>query len=192
MANHGTRKKKKTHVLIGDDKITIRQRDEFRRLVNNANRKRERLAKRLVENFKQNPKFNNVRPDSIISNLEDKGFLTEKYSASMKQFRNKADFMAQLKGLRNVNKRGYNQGKIINLKHKMIDRIFTKTDNNELVKRFKKYSYEDIANIYTHYEWINSEIWDSDQKEDINGWNERIEHALNKYDEYTQGNKTKE
>lgn len=184
MAKHGTRKKK-THIEIGEDKITLKQREEFRRLVNNANRKRQRLANRLVENFKKNEKFKNVKPDSIISNLEDKGFITEKYSSSMKQFKNKKDFMAQLKGLREVNKRGYNSGKIVDIKKKMIDRIFEKTDSVELIKRFRNYKLEDIANIYTHYNWINGEIWDSDQRVDTNGWTERITHALDQYDEKT-------
>lgn len=175
------KQKKNKNKSINGFTITEKQHKELQRLTRNANAKRQRQLNRYMDTLNNVRGYENVSSLHRAEDLENRGFLTEKYSTNLKQFNSKEDFKAHMEGLRSVNRPNYNKSKINRLRKDMELNIFRKTDD-DTYKRLRYYTDEEILSIYLNMDYVNEPIWDSDQKLDTEDWKNKITGGLDYFD----------
>lgn len=158
-------KKRKTNVIYSDGILSTRSKNEYQRLVRNANAKRSRLIEKYYNEIKNTPNMTGISKDAFIKQLERKGFITEKFSSSLKGFKSLEEVKLQIRDLKQINEPYYNQRKIGVLRSRMLRQIYFNTGNkgSEVAKMIKNLSNAQLINLYNNAsEDFLEEIFDSD------------------------------
>lgn len=141
-------------ILDGDDgkqfTITKKEREELNTLVKRANQRRVDVAHRYYDNLVESEMMVGKDYDGYMDLLENKGFITEKYSTDLNQFNSKEDIKGLLKELRQVTKRGYGNERIDDIRYSMIEAIRENYNGLglELEKRIQSMSRSELLGMY--------------------------------------------
>ena len=146
-------------------RVTLEKKKHYDKLVRNANAKRSRLIEKYYNEIKNTPNMTGISKDAFIKQLERKGFITEKFSSSLKGFKGLKEVNQQIRDLEQINKPYYNENKISVLRSRMIRQIYFNTGNkgSEVAKMIKNLSNAQLINLYNNAsEDFLEEIFESD------------------------------
>lgn len=143
-----------SYVLTGEDgqefTVTKSEYQQLQTLTKRANQRRVDRAHAYYDKLSETDFMTGKSYDGYMKLLNDKGFITEKYSTSLKQFKSKADVKSQLKELQEVTKRGYGNARLDDIRYKMLEQINTNYGSNgeELYNRIENLSDSELLSFY--------------------------------------------
>lgn len=143
--------------------VTKKEQQEIKKLVKRANAKTTYKNNKYFDMVKEQNNMKGISKEAHRNLLERKGFLTEKYSTSMKQFTSKEDVKDFIKELKTVTKKGYGDRRIKDIRKSMSDRVLRNfgEDGKEIVKRLKSLSDSQLLSIYIHNDDLIQDIYGS-------------------------------
>ena len=160
-------------ILKGDDgkefTVTKKEQEELKTLVKRANQRRLDKSKAYYKDIKNQQNMKGISYKAYMGLMETKGFITEKYKTSLKQFSSKEDLKDMLKELKTVTKRGYGNKRIDDIRQSMNKRLietFGKNETSELREQIKKMNNHQLLSIYLHNDEIVKTIYGSDIDDD--------------------------
>lgn len=130
--------------------VTQREYKEIQTLTKRANQRRVDKAHRYYDTLVDSNMMVGKDYDSYMELLREKGFITEKYTSSLKQFSSKEDVKEHLKELREVTRRGYGNNRVDDIRYKMIEQINEEYGlvGSSLAHRIEKMSDGELLGIY--------------------------------------------
>ena len=143
-----------SYILTNKDgnEFTVTQKEykELQTLVKRANQRRVDKAHRYYDTLVDSNMMVGKDYDSYMEVLREKGFITEKYSTSLQQFKSKEDVTELLKELRAVTKKGYGNNRVDDIRYKMIEQINEEYGlvGSSLAHRIEKMSDGELLGIY--------------------------------------------
>lgn len=145
--------------------ITKKEQEMLKTYTKRANQRRLDKSKRYFNEIKNQANMKGISYKSYMGLMESKGFITEKYSTSMKQFRNKDDFKDMMKELKTVTKRGYGDKRLDDIRDTMQKRLietFGKEPTEMIREQIKGMKNDELLSIYLHNDEIVQTIYGSD------------------------------
>lgn len=130
--------------------VTKREYKELQTLVKRANQRRVDVAHRYYDKMATADVMIGVDYEEYMKLLTNKGFITEKYSTRLSQFKSKEDVKNLLKELRTVTKRGYGSDRVNDVRYKMIEQINENygSQGEELAKRIEEMADSELISMY--------------------------------------------
>jgi hypothetical protein len=174
--------------------ITKSEEREYTLRVKRSNSKRQYLLDKYYEQAKNTPNMVGISKESYAMLLEEKGFIPEKLSTSLKGLSSKGEFKQELKDLGTINRKGYHEKKIETLRSKMLERIKENLGKpgQDVYNTIKNMSPSELSSMYIHSpKDVIAEIFGSgDEGEDEQ--DERAEKTRSTIDVVTHNITTKE
>lgn len=165
----GYKKNRYGSIILKDENgkeftITPKEQKEIKTYVKRANQRRLDKAHRYYDDVKTQVNMKGVSFESYINLMSTKGFITEKYSSSMKQFKSKADVKDFLKELKTVTKRGYGDKRLDDIRKSMIKRVNENygDEGKDIVKLLISLDKGQLLSIYLHNDDVVQELYGSD------------------------------
>ena len=165
----GYKKNRYGSIILKDENgkeftITPKEQKEIKTYVKRANQRRLDKAHRYYDDVKTQVNMKGVSFESYINLMSTKGFITEKYSSSMKQFKSKADVKDFLKELKTVTKRGYGDKRLDDIRKSMIKRVNENygDEGKDIVKLLNSLDKGQLLSIYLHNDDVVQELYGSD------------------------------
>lgn len=113
--------------ILGEEgnQFTLTQKEykELNTYVKRANQRRVDVAHRYFDTMSNANVMVGIEYEGYMNLLYDKGFITEKYTTSLKQFKSKDDITSLLKELKSVTKRGYGSNRVDDIRYSMVERL---------------------------------------------------------------------
>jgi len=150
----GYKKNNRGSYVLGEDgqefTVTKREYEEMQTLVKRANQRRVDTAHRYFDNMASSNVMVGVEYDRFMELLNEKGFITEKYTSKLSQFNSKDDVKELLKELRTVTKRGYGHNRVDDVRYKMIEQVQENygSQGDRLVERISNMSDGELLSMY--------------------------------------------
>ena len=164
----GYKKNRYGSIILKDENgkeftITPKEQKEIKTYVKRANQRRLDKAHRYYDDVKTQANMKGVSFESYMNLMSTKGFITEKYSSSMKQFKSKADVKDFLKELKTVTKRGYGDKRVDDIRKAMIERVNTNygEEGKDIAKFLKSLDKGQLLSIYLHNDDVVQELYGS-------------------------------
>ena len=155
-------------IVLTDDNgkeftITKKEQETIKIYVKRANQRRTDKAHRYYDDVKNQVNMKGISYQAYQDLMTSKGFLTEKYSSSFKQFKSKDDLKDFIKELKTVTKRGYGDKRIDDIRESMIKRVDENfgDEGNELVKKINSLDKGQLLSLYLHNDNIVQTIYGS-------------------------------
>lgn len=148
------KRNKRGSYVLGDEgsqfTVTKREYKELQTLVKRANQRRVDVAHRYYDKMSTADVMIGVDYEEYMKLLTNKGFITEKYSTKLLQFKSKEDVKNLLKELRTVTKRGYGSDRVNDVRFKMIEQINENygSQGEELAKRIEEMADSELISMY--------------------------------------------
>ena len=163
--------------------VTKREYKEMQTLVKRANQRRNDVASRYYDTMYTSNSMIGVEYDEYMKLLNDKGFITEKYTTKLSQFSSKDDVKELLKELRTVTKRGYGHNRVDDVRYKMIEQIDKNygSDGEGLKQRIAELSDGELLAVYLQADKeIIEELFyiDDDSKNHVEKTISYIDHLI--------------
>ena len=143
-----------SYILMGNDgnefTVTKKEYEEIKKLTKRANQRRTDRTHMYYDTLADSEGMKGVSFESYQQLLEDKGFITEKYTSSLQQFNSKKDVTEMLKTLREVTKKGYGLNRIDDIRYSMIDQVNKHFGDAgiDLVDRIKQMGRAEVLKVY--------------------------------------------
>lgn len=143
-----------SYVLKGQDgeqfTVTPKEYKELQTLVKRANQRRVDVAHRYYDDISNTDIMTGISYEGYMDLLQNKGFITEKYSTTLRKFNSKKDVKSLLKELNQVTKRGYGSDRVENVRHKMLEQIKENygNDGQELYDKIETMDKADFLSLY--------------------------------------------
>ena len=163
--------------------VTKKEYDEITKLTKRANQRRVDVAHRYYDGLEDSNAMVGIEYDTYMDLLESKGFITEKYTSSLKQFSSKKDVKNLIKELKEVTKRGYGANRLDDVRYKMIERINEQfgAEGEALKNRIESMDKADLLSVYLIAdEDIIAEIFGSDVPADTSGFIDKTNTYIDK------------
>lgn len=161
--------------------------EKLRKLTNNANSKRNRLANKYYDDVSKSNALIGISQKEYTRKLEEKGFITEKLSSRLTQFKSKEEFKEHLKDLEEINKPYYNKKKVRKLRHSMEVNAYRNLSNDgkSVKDKLRQLTDSELVATYINDDNIVAEIYGSDGSIDdiderIESTNTRIDYIISK------------
>ena len=142
---------------------TKKEQETIKTYVKRANQRRTDKAHRYYDDVKNQANMKGISYQAYQDLMTSKGFLTEKYSSSFKQFHSKDELKDFIKELKTVTKRGYGDKRIDDIRKSMIKRVDENfgEEGNELVKKINSLDKGQLLSLYLHNDNIVQTIYGS-------------------------------
>ena len=146
--------KRGSYVLEGEDgshfTVTQKEYKELQTLVKRANQRRVDVAHRYYDSMASANVMIGVEYESYMELLNEKGFITEKYTTKLSQFNSKDDVKSLLRELKQVTKRGYGQNRVDDIRYSMIERIEANygSSGDKLIEKIKEMDKAELLSMY--------------------------------------------
>lgn len=175
--------------------ITKKEQQEIKTLVKRANQRRLDKAKRYYDTTKNQPNMKGISKLAYTKLLNAKGFITEKYSSNMRQFKSKEDVKDYIKELKTVTKRGYGNNRLNDIRESMQRRLietYGKTDTEHIRNKINNMKDSELLSLYLNNDNLIEEIYGSDiDHTQIQGILNRIDSNIDYYLTKTSARKNK-
>lgn len=177
------RKRNSYGSIIHEGGFTITQKElkELKQLTTKANNQRKSSINKFMEAIHYDNAMRNVTSKGRAEQLENKGYINEKFKTSLGQFKTKKELKEHLSDLKEITSRGYWNRQLAETKNDMFNKIFEKTDDIKLARAINNLSYEEITSINLANPSFREAIWDSDQKLTTEEWREKIKNEYNRF-----------
>lgn len=181
--------------VLGEEgnQFTVTQREyaEMQTLVKRANQRRIDTAHRYYDNMNTANVMVGVEYDTYMNLLNEKGFITEKYSTRLNQFNSKDDVKSLLKELRTVTKKGYGSTRVDDVRYKMVEQIKENygSSGDRLIERISEMSNGELLSVYlmSDREIVEALFY---REEDEDYVDEQVNKTLTYIDKLLGGNKS--
>lgn len=181
--------------VLGEEgnQFTVTQREyaEMQTLVKRANQRRIDTAHRYYDNMNTANVMVGVEYDTYMNLLNEKGFITEKYTTRLNQFNSKDDVKSLLKELRTVTKKGYGSTRVDDVRYKMIEQIKENygSSGDRLIERISEMSNGELLSVYlmSDREIVEALFY---REEDEDYVDEQVTKTLTYIDKLLGGNKS--
>lgn len=150
----GYKKNRFGSYVLGEDgnefTVTKKEYETINTLVKRANQRRVDTAHRYFDSMNNANVMVGVEYDSYMNILNEKGFITEKYTTKLSQFNSKDDVKDLLKELKTVTKRGYGHNRVDDVRYKMIEQIQENygSQGDKLVERISEMPDGQLLSMY--------------------------------------------
>jgi hypothetical protein len=143
---------KKGNIVMDGFSITKEKEREYILNVKRSNSKRQYLLDKYYNQAKDTPNMVGVSKDSYAMLLEEKGFIPEKLSTTLQGLSTKEEFRQELKDLKTINKKGYNEKKVKTLRNKMLERLNENLGSAgvDVRRTIRNMSDSELMNMYIH------------------------------------------
>lgn len=164
--------------------VTKKEYKDLQTYTKRANQRRVDVAHRYYDKLEDSDFMTGKSYDSYMKLLEDKGFITEKYSTSLKQFKSKDDVKDLIKELKTVTTPKYGSTRLMKIRYKMLEQINKNygSAGKDLYDRINTMNDSDLLSMYlTSDKDIIHEIFylDDEVKDMIEKTNTEIDVLLN-------------
>lgn len=181
--------------VLGEEgnQFTVTQREyaEMQTLVKRANQRRIDTAHRYYDNMNTANVMVGVEYDTYMNLLNEKGFITEKYTTRLNQFNSKDDVKSLLKELRTVTKKGYGSTRVDDVRYKMVEQIKENygSSGDRLIERISEMSNGELLSVYlmSDREIVEALFYREEDEEYIE---EQVNKTLTYIDRLVGGNKS--
>lgn len=157
-------------IILQDEKgnnftITKKEQNIIKTYVKRANQRRIDKAKRYYEGIKNQENMRGISYESYMSLLNSKGFITEKYSSRMSQFKSKEDLKEFIKEIKTVTKRGYGNDRIQDIRKSLNKRIkeIYGSSGKVLIEQIKNIKDNQLLTLYLHNDDIIQNLYGSSE-----------------------------
>ena len=146
-----------------DFTITKKEQETIKTYVKRANQRRIDKSHRYYDDIKNQSNMKGISFNAYMSLMTSKGFITEKYSSSFKQFKSKDDLKDFIKELKTVTKRGYGDKRIEDVRKSLIERVNKNygEEGHELANKIKSLDKGQLLSIYLHNDDIVQDLYGS-------------------------------
>lgn len=172
--------------------VTKKEYKEMQTLVKRANQRRVDTAHRYFDNMSSANVMVGVEYDSYMNILNEKGFITEKYTTKLSQFNSKDDVKELLKELKTVTKKGYGHNRVDDVRYKMIEQINENygASGERLAERITEMSDGELLSVYlmSDREIVETLFY---REEDEDYVDEQVTKTLTYIDKLLFGNNSK-
>lgn len=173
--------------------LTKKEEKELNTLVKRANQRRNDRASSYYGHISEQKNMEAISYDGYFKLLNDKGFITEKYSASKNQFNSKEDIKDLLKELKTVTQKGYGDDRIDDVRTWMMSKIKQNYDGDvSLMDKVNNMGDAELLSIYLHNDDVIKEFWDSDDSYGEDAMEQRVNKLHSDLNLWTKGTKTVE
>ena len=184
--------KRGSYILTGEDgshfTVTQKEYKELQTLVKRANQRRVDVAHRYYDSMSSANVMVGVEYESYMELLNEKGFITEKYTTKLSQFNSKDDVKSLLSELKQVTKRGYGQNRVDDIRYSMIERIESNygSSGDRLVERIKEMDKSELLAMYLMADKeIIEDLYGSGDDEEV--VDELVNKSMTYIDKLTKG-----
>lgn len=184
--------KRGSYILTGEDgshfTVTQKEYKELQTLVKRANQRRVDVAHRYYDSMASANVMVGVEYESYMELLNEKGFITEKYTTKLSQFNSKDDVKSLLSELKQVTKRGYGQNRVDDIRYSMIERIESNygSSGDRLVERIKEMDKSELLAMYLMADKeIIEDLYGSGDDEEV--VDELVNKSMTYIDKLTKG-----
>lgn len=151
-------------ILDDGSRITMSEQRKYILEVKKQNSKRQYLLDKYYEQAKNTPNMKGISKDAYGQLLEEKGFIGEKLTTSFKGLSEKEQFKEELKDLKTVNKKGYHENKVEDLRKRMLNTVNHSlgASGQDVYNTIANMSKEELTSMYVHSPRdLIAEIFDS-------------------------------
>ena len=184
--------KRGSYILTGEDgshfTVTQKEYKDLQTLVKRANQRRVDVAHRYYDSMASANVMVGVEYESYMELLNEKGFITEKYTTKLSQFNSKDDVKSLLSELKQVTKRGYGQNRVDDIRYSMIERIESNygSSGDRLVERIKEMDKSELLAMYLMADKeIIEDLYGSGDDEEV--VDELVNKSMTYIDKLTKG-----
>lgn len=172
--------------------VTKREYNEIQSLVKRANQRRVDNAHRYYDKMSTANVMVGIEYDTYMNLLNEKGFITEKYTTKLSQFNSKDDVKSLLKELKTVTKKGYGSNRVDDVRYKMIEQIQKNygSSGEPLIDRISELSDGELLSMYlmSDKEIIAELFYPPETHEDY--VEDQVNQTLTYIDKLTSGSKS--
>lgn len=144
--------------------LTKKEQKELDVLVKRANQRRMDKAERYYNGIGNQKNMEGISYEGYMGLLNQKGFITEKYTSNKNQFNSKDDIKDLLKELRAVTKKGYGNDRIDDIRAWMLAKVNENYQGNQdLMDRINGMKDNQLLSIYLHNDDIIKDLWGSSE-----------------------------
>lgn len=140
--------------------VTKKEQKMIDQLTRKANRIRDKKAESFYNSVQFQANMKGISQKSYKNLLNQRGFITEKYSAKKNMFNSKEELKEYIKELKTVTKKDYGNKRLDNVRNWMLDKVKKEHNNNkELKDIITNITNNELLTIYLHNDNLLMEIY---------------------------------
>lgn len=164
--------------------ITKKEQQELKTLVKRANQRRYDKLDKYYNMTKNQANMKGISKVVYGDLLQSKGFITDKYSSSFKQFNSKKEYKEYIKELKGVTKKGYGNNRIKDIRETMIKRSNENYGvyGDNITNIIKNLKDSELLSLYLNNDDVIENIYGSgdDDEEIVEQIAHRVKSKINK------------